>query len=578
MAQSGAFHQMAITKGERLAEEATGSDVRDSAITYDEFLTSGYSNTMKRRLDYYNGNQFMFDPTCSLFQGEDMTPEQWNSAMSGYGWDDIRAMLPDATREQCIHPVGIPFVTVVVDNKQVVYTVPPETRTIYKNDQPQEKESALLRRIYSGSKHDYLADQLCKWTGLFDTAFQFVGWDPRNKRIVKRNLKPFEVFVVPAEEDPTDLQHPECFVAIAQLCSGLTDRDAASEEIVWQCWYQDRFWYETSPRAEYKDLELTVPGTMPNPYRDVYGNPVKPILVTHSSETTEMYYQGSDNLVLLNQRLDRDLTSVSHTMEFQGFALLMFTGMDPSEIKALSPSAGSASAIPIGASADYLHPVVQIGEFLAAVINKARGFARLVGIDPELVDPKVDVSSGVSKAHGRMALAERREEQFPKWIPYEREAYWLTSIVWNYYNTATLPEIPRFEYAGDDNSWHLEVVFGELDPVVDPLADAQKIQTDLHNNLVTRPMVLQSRCRISRPAAEKLAEEIKKYNEADGILPPGSPGNPDPGTGMTRIGQPGNRPTNFNRPADKTGGNVTGSSGNQTITRTPRPNAGAGTA
>src|SRR3990167_9351063 len=136
MAERGAFHQMAMTKGERLAEEATGHDVRDTAITYDEFVTSGYVNTMKRRLDYYNGNQFMFDPTATLFQGEDMTPEQWNASMTGYGWDDIRAMLPDATREQCIHPVGIPFVTVVIDNKQVVYTVPPETRTIYKNNKP----------------------------------------------------------------------------------------------------------------------------------------------------------------------------------------------------------------------------------------------------------------------------------------------------------------------------------------------------------------------------------------------------------------------------------------------------------
>ena len=49
MAERGAFHQMAMTKGERLAEEATGHDVRDTAITYDEFVTSGYVNTMKRR-------------------------------------------------------------------------------------------------------------------------------------------------------------------------------------------------------------------------------------------------------------------------------------------------------------------------------------------------------------------------------------------------------------------------------------------------------------------------------------------------------------------------------------------------
>lgn len=568
----GTKHALEMTRGENLVDEMTGAETRDSAITYDEFITSSYANEMKRRLDYYNGNQFMFDPTaCDIPESGSITPEEWNASMSGYGWDDIKAMLPDATREQCIHPVGIPFVTIVIDNKQVVYTVPPENRTLYKNGEPVNDASDLLKKIYDSAKHDHLADQLCKWTGLFDTAFQFVGWDARNRRIVKRNLKPYEVFVIPSIEAPDDLQHPDCFVAIAQLDQGITDLTSLQSEIVWQCWWRDRFWYETSPRAEYKDPAMTKKGTMPNPYRDVNGNPVKPILVTHSSESTAVYYEGTDNLVLLNQRLDRDLTSISHTMEFQGFSMLVFTGMDVAEIKGISPSAGGAAALPMGAEANFLHPAVQIGEFFGAVINKARAFARLVGIDPELVDPKVDVQSGVAKAHGRRALAERREEQFPKWRPYERESYWLTATVWNYHSkTKKLPEIPRYDDAGSDETWHVEVVFGELDPVVDPLADAQKIQTDLKNNLITRSMVLQSRCRISEDAADKLAEKIKKINEKDGIVA-------DFNAAQGRIGQPGNRPTNMARPADKTGGNVTGSSGNIAIRATARPSPGTGT-
>lgn len=571
---SKAQHALAMVRGEKLAEEMTGADVRDSAMTYDEFVTSNYASEMKRRYDYYSGNQFMFSPTTTdlLPYGNQITPEEWNSSMTGYGWDDIRAMLPDATREQCIHPVGIPFVTICVDNKQIVYTVPPETRTIYKNDKPDEKASKLLEKIYSGARHDHLADQLCKWTGLFDTAFQFVGWDARNKRIIKRNLRPFEVFVIPALEAPDDLQHPDCFVAIAQLDQGITDRSAMQRPLVWQCWWKDRFWYETEPRSEFKNVECTRPGTMPNPYRDADNNPVKPILVTHSLESAAVYYEGTDNLVLLNQRLDRDLTSISHTMEFQGFSMLMFTGMDVAEIRNISPSAGSAAALPQGATAEYLHPAVQIGEFFSAIINKARAFARMVGIDPELVDPKVEVASGVSKAHGRRALAERREEQFPKWIPYERESYWITACVWNYYakDDKQLPVIPRFDTASEEDAWHIEVVFSELDPVVDPLADAQKIQTDLKNNLITRPMVLQARCRISAAAAEILAKKIKDYNSADGLVP-------DFNSVQARIGQPGNRPMNMDRPKDKTGGNISGSDGNNSIKMQPMPNNGAGT-
>lgn len=565
-------HARAMTMGENLVDEPTGAEMRDHAITYDEFITSNYARSMARRSEYYEGKQFQFDPTVTSSTLDAMiTPAQWNAAWSGYGWQDLIAMLPDATQEQCIHPVSIPFTRIIIDNKQVVYSVPPEQRTLFKNNQPQEEASKLLTKVYKSCNHDGLADQLCKWTGLFDTAFQFIGWDARNKRIVKRNLKPYEVYVIPAAEAPWDLQHPDAFVAIAQLDQGITDLDSIDEEIVWQCWWRDRFWYEKSPKAEYKDAACTIKGTNPNPYRDSDKQPVKPILVTHSTqEVPSIYYESSDNLVLANQRLDRDFTAISHTMEYQGFSLLLFKGMTPAELRSISPSPGSAAAVPLDTEAEYLHPAIQIGELFSAILNKARTFARMNGVDPELVDPKVEVQSGVAKSHGRRALAERREEQFPKWVPYERESYWLTSTIWNYHSkTKKLMDIPRYDNAADDDIWNLEVVFGELDPVVDPLAESQRVISELKANLITRAQILQSRCRISEAAAQELADEIKKANEKDGIVADFAPN-------QMRIGQPGNRPTNPNRPADKTGGNVTGSSGNQTLgspAKKPTPGA-----
>lgn len=564
-----------MTMGERPYTEMTGADVRKDAITYDEFISSAYAREMHRRSAYYEGRQFVHDPTVLAYADLQSTSgaisvDAWNASMSGYGWEDIRVMLPDVTREQTVHPTGIPFTSIVIDNKQVVYTVPPESRTLYKGASARDKSSKLLDRIYQGCNHDGLADQLCKWTGLFDTAFQFVGWDRHNKRIIKRNLRPYEVFVIPSAEAPTDLQHPDCFVAIAQLDIGLTDRRAPQREVIWQCWWRDRFWYETAPRAEYQDLAMTRPGTMANPYRDADGNPVKPIIVTHARESTDMYLTGSDQLVLLNQRLDRDLTSISHTMEFQGFAVMAFEGMDPEEIRTMSPSAGGAIALPAGARASYLHPAVQIGEFLNAVISKARAFARMIGIDPELVDPKVSATSGVSRAMGRRALAERREEQFPRWLPFERESYWITSIVWNYHATGLkLEVIPRYNAADSEaDDYHLEIIFGELDPVVDPLADAQKIQTELKLNLLTRAEVIASRRRISPEAATQLADEIKAQNDKDGI------GAVDD-TPM-RLGQPGNRPENPDRPSDKVGGNITAGSGNAPVDVNRQRVSGAG--
>lgn len=557
-----------LTSGERLAgtSEKTDGDTRRLKWSYEQFQNSSYAYEMKRRYDYYNAQQFVFDPTIQMSEafGQSVTPSEWNAAMGGYGWADIRSLLPQVTEEQCVHPVGIPFVPTVIDNKQVVYTVPPESRTIFFGGEPDQENSKLLESINVAAGHDGQADQLCKWTGLFNTAFQFVGWDKRYKRVTKRNLRPYEVYVVAAPDDPSDIQNPGAFVAIAMQDGGLTDNTKLGQRTIWQCWWGDRFWYEETPGYEFKDAGLTQRGTNPNPYKDEAGGPVKPILVTHSDDSKEIYYQSSDNLVLMNQRIDRDFTGVSYASEFQGFAIFAVTGMEPAEIASQPWSAGAAFAMPDGASAQFLHPLAPVGELLNAAIKKTRTFARLLGIDPEIVDPEVKAQSGVSKSHGRTVLAERREEQFPKWLPYERESYWLTSIVWNYHQKQgkPLPTIPRFQGIGEERPFHVEVIFGELEPVVDPLADIYTALAKLKANLITRVEWLAAERRISPEAAEKLAEEIKKANEEDGIVADFAPSS-------ARIGQPGNRPQNQDRPPDKSGGNVTGFSGNKTL----EPNA-----
>lgn len=537
---------------------------RERFVSYSEYLTSQYVEEMRRRYDYYAGGQFIYDASIANESTRSPTPAAWNAAWSGYGWADIRTMLPEIVENQCIHPVGIKFVNIVVDNRQVVYTVPPESRQVFFGKKEEPEASRVLNAVYAACGHDLKADQLCKWTGLFDTAFQFIGWDALNDIPLKRNLRPFEVFVAPSLEAPGDLQHPDCLVAIAQLDQGITVQSTKSEEIVWQVWQGDRFWYERFEGQPYRDLACTVEGTNPNPYRDAKNRPVKPIIVTHSGDTNAVYYTASDDLVIMNQRLDRLLTALSYTMEYQGFAIPVATGMDPEQAATQPWSPGAAWVLPDPtADLKFVHPVTQMGEFLGAIVKMGRVFARMESIDPELVDPEVKAQSGVSKAHGRRALAERREEQFPKWVPYERESYWITSIVWNYHKDADLPALPtapRYEgvVLDEELRFHLEVVFGELDPVVDPLAEAYENITKLKANLITRADIIAAERRVPAEVAAKMAEDIKKTNEKDGIVSDFNPAS-------ARIGQSGNRPSNMERPGDKTGGNVSGFSGNKTV-------------
>jgi len=554
-------------------KEATGLQSRKSGYGYDVYRASSYAEEMRRRMDYYNGVQFMQDATS--VSEEYITPQRWNQLWSGYGWEDIRAMLADAIKEIVIHPTSYPFARMAVDSQNVVYAVPVEQRLLKVDTEPDDDSSKLLNLIYTEAEHDLQADQLCKWTGLFNTAFQITAYDPKKRRIVRRNLPPYTVYVVPAAEDPTDLQHPDCFVAIAQLDQGITQ--SAPQLVVWQCWWQNQYWYETHQGQEFKDAGLTVAGTNVNPYKDMDGNTVKPITVTHSRKSDEIYLASSDQLVLMNQRLDRDLTALSSVMEFQGFAVPVASGVNPEEMQGQPWSHGAMIVLPDGnARLEFIHPVVQVNEFFTAIVKKARLFAIMIGVDPAMVDPDSKVQSGVSKAQQRMALIEKREELFPQWVPYEREVYYLTAIIWNTHNKKNqLIEIPRYGSALDEHQYTIQMIFGELQPIVDPLADTLEKINRVKGNFATRADVIGQERRVPKEDAVRMADAIYETNMAElmktatmlGTAAPTSQsgGLAAPSNDKVRIGQSGNRPLDSTNQDSDTGNNTTASSGNNTV-------------
>lgn len=556
-------------------KEPVGWETRQHGIGYSSYAGTSMVKELQRRLDYYNGNQII--QNADELTTSYVTPAEWNARWSGYGWDDIRAMIPDAIQNVIVQPVSTPFVKLVIDALQVVYAMPAEERLIKKDGDKLEDESALLNEIYKQCDHDRMSDQLCKWTGLFHTSFQTVSYDKRRRKLIKRNLPPFAVYVDPAAEDPTDIQHPECFVAIAQLDRGETSKD--NTKVVWQCWYGERFWYETDPGKEYQDPALTIEGTRPNPYKDEDGNPVKPIVATHFNQSDAIYSYGSDQLVLMNQRLDRDLTALSFTMEYQGFSVAVAKGTTVEEMEK-QPWSQAAMVIleDPNASLEFIHPAVQMSEFFTAAMKKIRLFARLVGLDPDAVDPETMVQSGVSRAQARIALIEKREQEFPKWASYEREAYWLTSIVWNtYVSKKKLVLIPRFTSVLDDEKYDIQVLFGEITASTDPLADSLNNINRIKANLITRAMVIASERRIPIEDAERIADEIFETNskEVKETVENGmdAVGNINPND--VRIGQSGNRPTSDKQKPSDTGGNMTNAGGNSPVDK--RDNSGART-
>lgn len=546
--------------------------IRDGKMDYTTWLMSSYSYEMQRRKAYYEMTQVETD-AAQLVRNSELGPTagEWNAAHSGPGWDDIRAMLPDATQETCVKPVMSNICQVIIDNRQVVYDTPAEIRELLEGDKVLEQATKDLKVIYDACAHDLNSKYLCRWTGLFSTAFQYVSYDTYNRRLCKTNLEPYRVYVIDHPTARGDLQHPECMVAIAQDLDDLADLKASTQgrafadrrddytEIVWQVWWRDMWWYEQVPGVPYKDIELRERGFNQNPYKDAEGRPVKPVLVVHDNPTvTRIHEPGSDILINQNQVMDRMFTGANHTIEYQNFAIAVITGAEPEEVESQPYSPGAAQVYRNPETRfEFAHPAAPIGEVVGADTRIMRTFARLHSIDPELVDPETKVQSGVSRMQARVALLERRNQEFPKWLVYERESYWISAIVWNTFESLKLPLLDRFARPGG-STLDMLVQFGEVDMTVDPLSDATAHDMYLRNDLITRAEIISANRRIPLSRAKQIHERIKKQNEKDkpeSLLK----------AAMPRIGQNGNRPQNPDRPDDKTKGNVSSGSGNTSV-------------
>lgn len=591
----------------RLYEEPIANEIREGRFTFDQYEACNYVAEMMRRHEYYRGIQVV---QAAGNEGTD-DPDAWNQLFSGSGWQDLTAMLPQVMEESTVHPTTLNFTKLIIDNTQVVFAYPPKTVELHKNGTIDEQGTETMNKVYDSSKVWLKADEFCKLVGLCNLAFQFIGFDEEAQRLKIRNLPSYLVYVIPDVDRPGDLQAENCLVAIRVVDDRFITASPNAVRHIWQVWWKNMWWFEDGSGRPYKDPQLKQPGTNPNPYfvemtirdpetgeRNSVIRPVKPILymTTQIDEVCDQIYMpDSDQLTLINQRIDRDLTGHGYTGEFQSFAIGFFSGLRPEEIEKMAWSPGSVMhSENKDASLTFAHPLAPLGEHLNTLIKKLRMFARAHHVDPELVDPDSKVESGVSKAQARFALQERREQEFPRWQPYVRELYWLCSLVWNKHQDVDreMVEIPRFAIPFKDE-FEINIEFGEMSPVSDPLADEMTLERWVNANFGTREEVIAAQRRIRSPKrAAELAKSIRETNEKErldseqkklemqskvrsSMMELGGGGPPDSGASSgaakDRIGQPGNRPvipanekTDATR-ASSTGGNTTAASGNKPI-------------
>jgi len=517
-----------------------------------------YNSEMIRRHEYYNGVQFVQDANVI----RDMTvidTATWNESWTGPGWDDIKAMLPQTILRCNIQPVSTRYTRSITNAVATVYAVNVRGRRVMRDGEYDPEGTKRVAGVYEAANHNATADTFCKYVRLFDCCFQFYWWNERRKRFQIINIPPYNVYVVQSPDDPMDIQHFDAKVSIVTPTPQFSGAEREQLRVqVWEGWH---YWFEDINGVKIKGSERVNPYFVPDdngkvapkghPFEGEMGYPVKPIAAMQQEEGDTLFPWASDHLVQQNQRLDRDLTGISYTQERQGFASLVLSGLMPEDVQQLVISQGAP--IMLGdseASADYIHPVAPVGEAMSVAIKKARLAAKAEGVDPETVDPDSKVVSGVSRAQMRRDLMELRERQFKLWTTYERECYWLMSTIWNTHNEdhRQLPAIPRDKDPFGEDEWDVQTEFGDLEPVVDPLADTLTLKNLMEMNLTNGVEILMHRRRVTKPVAEQIYAENKLRNVDLNLQ------------AVERTGQSGNRPETDE--PDKPGGNISAAAGN----------------
>lgn len=558
-----------------LWDDRSAKAIRDSVHNHDTFQWTAYCAEMRERLVYFRGNQVVQNPNPLVNHtaaGSELV-DVWNSSLSGPGWDDIRVALNETSRNAPIHPEAVPFLQKVIRNIAVVYSKPVRSRTLTTGGDPDKDASKLLAEVYAAGKRGLLDNHFCQWVHLFDTAFMYFGWDAARQTVRPRVLAPWQVFVEPDVDDPSDLQSLDCKVRIL-----MEDPPQHIEELdgtlTWQVWQGDEFWYERGDRgdARFEDRDCTIQGSMANPYRDKDGRPVKPILVQHSAPSDDIYYVGDHLKVIANKAIDRMMTGLGSTLKWSSFAVPVFQGLDQDEINGavLSPMTPLALSQP-DSNFKFERPASPLGETMQVIVRKARMYARLHDMDPEEVDPESKVMSGSARMMSRVSLQERRDNLVPLWMPYERESAWLTCVVWNAHrpqgdgNPSALPALPairRFKRPGDPEGYELETTFGDMSVAADPLADAMAVKMRCEMGLQTPADQIATERGVSIDSAKDIHKANVEYNEATAPsvtfadIARGRSNADKPG----RIGGPGNPPLKPDEPGR--GDNVAVGSGN----------------
>ncbi len=191
--------------------------------------------------------------------------------------------------------------------------------------------------------------------------------------------------------------------------------------------------------------------------------------------TDSFWIAGGEDLIVMQEAVNKALVDLLHTLEFQGFGLGWVRGAEGGGIH--DPGPGKIIELPKDGELGIAAPQAPIDEVVNAIDRLMKWCAVSNGLPGSSMSVDPTDESGVSKIVGNVELEESRRDDIALWRMYERRLFAVLRAVWNFHNpgrkfsdAATLAvdfADPKPDTSEKDQAatWELLLSMGLISPV-----------------------------------------------------------------------------------------------------------------
>lgn len=342
-------------------------------------------------------------------------------------------------------PCFVNVVKKIVDLKARVYADDPK-RIVDGTD----SDKTLFAEIAEGCALNIKLKTASRYVKLLKTIMLRPVW--RNGRL-DLDVLPGDILDVIVGDSPEDI------LSVMVTHYGQNGRP---EEITYSVWSVDA-WERLDWRGHLIDGGANPYGVLPF------------IPLWDHAPTDAFWIAGGDDLVAIQDAINKALVDLLHTMEFQGFGVGWVRGAEGGGNLQAGP--GALVELPEKGELGFAATQAPIEEMVGAIDKLLKWAAVSNGLPASSLSTDPTDESGISKIVGNAELSEARSDDIALWRSYEKRLFDVIRAVWNYHNPGrTLSDAatfsvdfadPKPEASEKDQAatWELLLSMGLISPV-----------------------------------------------------------------------------------------------------------------